>query len=765
MSDGFSYIVEMVDRISGPSKTAEQEIVAMTSKLTSQSAALDAMQREFKDLESVLALDPAMRAKAVDMIAKQETALTKTTSAIRKSVDAERDGAAKLVADEKKKNEAIANEQTKATESAKKAMTDQIASAKNTIDIGRETITAAFGAIAGAARALGQGDVRGAVTGLADSVASMAKLLDVVVPGLGQAVAAVISIAGGMAGILVGLAQSGVAFTLESVGAKNAMLAMFDAMGGGNATGAQTEEMIDRVKASTGFLKDELISYTKSLMAMGETDLGQIEGSIKAMSASSAMMGQEGVGAFTALKAKIQEATAAGVGLKLADKQLSKLYATGANVDDVAKKMGISTKALRDQLTAGSVNAEKFGLALEDALIEKGQGPLDIMTSQLPYLKKMLAESIGDMFEDIKKPAGEFLAEVKKLFAIFSQASPTGQALKAGIGAVFGTILEHLTAAVPMVRVFFKQLMIYALEAYIAVKPLVSAIQNFGGAAKDGPGVLTVIMRTVLETIEKVGAAIKPTVQHLAAFISSAEGARTITAILGGVWSVIKSVAIAVVAVVAVFATLWVAATVVGVTLWAIIGAAIGFAMALTQDVANAITSVITFFDNLGGVIVSWVNSAPQAAVDFVAGLVNGITGGAANVVSAVSGLADGAIGAFKNVLGIHSPSAVMHDLGEHGVDAGLAGGVDAGAPDVEGAMTNVAAAPVAGAQAGIRATGPAPAAGASSSSSAASITLAPGAIVITAGGASAAELLDMLTSQLADKLEELMMQLGGAKA
>ncbi len=760
MSDGYSYIVEMVDKISGPAKTAEQQITSMNDKLKAQAGALEFSRAAMASLDVQGNLDHVTREKAIALITKQEAALGKEATAIRKAVAVQENAAAKLVNEEKKKQEKIKGEQVKAAEAAKKATADSIAMAEKAINIGKETITAAFAGIASSARALAAGDVRGAVDGLVSSVASMAKLLDLVVPGLGQAVAAVISIAGGLVGITAGLIQSGAAFALEAAGAKTAMLSMFDAMGGGLATGAATEEMIDRVKASTGVLKDELVDYTKQLMAMGVTNLDDIENSITAMASATAMMGKEGASAFTSLKAKIEQATAAGVGLKLADKQLAQLYKTGANVDDIAKQMGLSTKDLRNQLNAGSVDAAKFGAALEDALIEKGKGPLDVMTAQLPYLKKMFLESIGDMFEDVD--VGGFLKEVKALFAIFSQANPVGQSLKAGIGSFFNSVFDALKEIVPFVKVFFTQLMIYALQAYIACKPLIAAIRDFGGASKDGPGLLTRVMRSVFLVIEEIGKVIKPVIGYVTAFIQSATGAKIIETVLSSLWSVLKSIGIAVLVIVGVFATLWAISAVVAITIWTIIGTLLSLGATISNFVGGIVSALGASLAGTAVAIATWVSNAATAAYDFVAGLVSGITGGAAAVMGAVTGLAGKATGAFKSALGIASPSKVMMDLGVNTTE-GLAVGVESGAPDVEGAMANVAAAPVAGAQAGIVASGPAPAPAAASSG--ASITLAPGSIVITAGGASAAEILELLTSQLSDKLEELMMQLGGAKA
>ncbi len=543
----------------------------------------------------------------------------------------------------------------------------------------------------------------------------------------------VISIAGGIVGVTVGLVQAGAAFALEAAGAKTSMLGLFDAMGGGVVKGAEVEAMIDKVKAKTGVLKDELVGYTNSLMAMGETNLGDLEGSLKAVASASALKG--GAEAFIGLKAKIQEAAAAGTGFKLGEKQLASLYKTGANVDDVAKKMGMSTKDLTAALASGSVDAKKFGLALEDALIEKGKGPLNTFTSQLPYLKKQFMESIGDMFEDVD--VGPFLGQVKDLFAVFSQSSPVGRRLKEVVGGAFRSIFDNATQAVTGVKVLFLTIGIKALEAFLSVKPLIKSIREF---------------------------------------FSAPAGAKILATILGALWTVFKAVGVAILVVVGVFVAMWAIAAAIGVVFWSLVGVLIAFGATLTQDIANAITTVIGFFANLWTTVTTWIQGAPQAAADFVAGLVGGITNGAAALVDSVKGLASSATGAFKSALGIASPSKVMFEAGGD-TTAGVAGGVEAGIPEVAKAFEAVAdtgpaamagagdIAPPANALATAAAGGVAAATPSSASSGPVSvqITIEPGAIV--AGGANASELLELLTAQLADKLEEVLMQFGGAKA
>jgi len=72
-----------------------------------------------------------------------------------------------------------------------------------------------------------------------------------------------------------------------------------------------------------------------------------------------------------------------------------------------------------------------------------------------------------------------------------------------------------------------------------------------------------------------------------------------------------------------------------------------------------------------------------------MAGLAAGITGAASAVWNAITGAVSGAINAAKSMLGIASPSKVFADIGEN-TAAGMTGGVEGGASDVQGAMVDM---------------------------------------------------------------------------
>lgn len=510
--------------------------------------------------------------------------------------------------------------------------------ASTAMQVGKETISAAISGMKQAFSSLAAGDVKGAIQGVTDAVAGMAKMLDLVVPGLGQAVAAVIQIAGGLVGVTAGLIKSGMEFAISSNQAKQQMLSMFDAMGGGAGKGAELDEMLSGLADQIGITKDELVPLTKNFLAMGITGTEQLKNLTLAAMSANAIMGDPAAGkAFESLTKKIQTAVQTGAGLKIPLKGLGSLADMGLTVDDVAKKMGVSAKKLADDLKAGSVDAAKFGDAMQNALIEKGAGPLQKLGQSVENIKKKFMQDLGDMFEDID--VGPFMAEVKELFNIFGQAKPSGQALKSGIGGFFKEVFVQATKVIPMIKHFLLDLVIYGLKAYIALKPIVKSIKEFG---------------------------------------ESAEGMTIIKTVMNSLWEIFKVLGVAVLVVVGVMLVLWAAMIAVSVTVWTLVGAIIGFVNQASEALAG------------------WVTGAAKAAYDFVAGLVNGISNGATQVVGAVTGLADKAKGAFKSALGISSPSKVMMQMGGF-VGEGAAQGIEDSAGSVANASSSLAGAAAGG--------------------------------------------------------------------
>ncbi len=486
------------------------------------------------------------------------------------------------------------------------------------------------------------------------------------------------------------LVLAGAAFAVKASEAKQASLSLWSALGQGKITGEQVDDMLDEMRASTGLTKDSLGLMAQQFLKMGVTGKDALEG-LTIAAASAEGLAKGGAEAFGKLYGQAKVAGETGSKLSIPYKKLNtQLMAMGLTVDDLAKSMGMSGADLTKGLKAGTVDAKKFGDAMQESVTKKGAGPLQTLANSSANLGGLLKEYLGDLFEDLGDSIKPFMAEVKSLFGILdSKANPSGMALKEGIGAFFKQVFSLATKVVPMIKHFLLDVIIYGLKAYIALKPIVKWFLELKNN--------TTFMSTLVT-----------------------------------MWEGLKSALI-----------------VVGV----VIGAVIGFfflMVAASAAVALGIVSLVGIIGSFIGdsvtALAGWAISAAEAAYNFVAGLVQGITNGAGLVVDAVKGLASAAVKGFEGSLRINSPSVVMDELGGHAA-TGFAQGIEGGAGDVHGAATGLAGAAAAGASAS-----PVPSGGGGGKS--VSVTVEPGAIVINgASGSSAIELTEEAISLVFERI------------
>ncbi len=441
--------------------------------------------------------------------------------------------------------------------------------------------------------------------------------------------------AAGLVAVLGALAIAGAYMAIEASQAKESMISMFDALGAGVTTGEEIDEMLDNMRDKLGITKDAMVPLVKEFLSMGVTGKESIEKLTTAALSAKALMGgaESAAQAFVSLQKKIQLAAETGQALKIPLKGLGSLSEMGLTVNDVAKKMGVSTEDLTSQLKNGTVNAVKFGNALSEAVTEKGKGPLDKMASSLSNIGGMLKEYIGDMFEDMQGPVNEFMSALKDAFSVFSTAKPSGEAMKTGIQAAITEILRVATKLVPIMKNLFLDMIILGLKAYIALKPTIKWFKDL--MANE-------------------------------AFIKK----------LSGAFEVFKVVLIAVGVVIGIVAALFLLL--------------VALPIAMVTGIYILIGAIIDFVGGAGKALWDWVASAVNIGISFVQGIVNGITSGVGMVVDAAKNLGASALGAIKGVLGIASPSKVMLDMGGH-TATGFAEGMAGGAPEIHEASSGMA--------------------------------------------------------------------------
>ena len=396
------------------------------------------------------------------------------------------------------------------------------------------------------------------------------------------------------AAALGALTLKAMAFAVGAVEAKQKMISMFDALGGGASSGAATLKMIDALGNKIGTTREQMGPWAQQLMSMGVTDLPALEKGMIAAASATAMMGDAGGGAFMELQRKIQGAAAAGGKLTLGAEALTGMSKMGVTAAEVAKTLGMDVTDLNAQLKGGTMDAAKFGNALNETLTNKGAGPLAKMGNSLASLTGKFKESMAMLFEDVD--IGDFMKEMKGLLGIFSQATPSGKALKAAVGGAFNAIFSAASVVVPLVKNFLLDVVIFALKAYIGFKPLIKAFKEFMSMG-EGLG-------SNKEILDAMGSAMSFLAQQM----------------------------------------------VTGVVIAA---AVVGAFAAITMSMVRAGAAVVSFATGAFQTLSELPAKALAVGTDFVNSLVSGITAGAGAVVGAVKGLADQASGAFKAVFGM----------------------------------------------------------------------------------------------------------------
>lgn len=339
--------------------------------------------------------------------------------------------------------------------------------------------------------------------------------------------------------------------------------------------------------------------------------------------------------------AKIREIVERG---KIAQRMflgLRELEGTGLDFGDVASaladSMKVSVADARKALLEGRVKLGDGAKAMRDA-VEKKFGDINLRKMMsLEGLAETLQKKLAGMTSGINfEPAAR---AAFKFLSVFDQSTATGAVLKRAV-TVFGDgIVSVIERGAPIAREFIRGMIIGGLQMYVAYLQVKNALKGAFGDSE------------IIKNIDGVKLAL----------------------VLG------KSA-------VTTFAT--------GV---AVMGAAVGLVLApfiylgkIIWDTAEAGFRAYKFLSEL-----DW--SATGTAI--VDGLVNGVTSGAHRVTDSIKGLAGKAKAAFKDALGIHSPSRDFFDEARQ-IPAGVKGGVEADAPKAQRAVADMIEVPKFGARA-----------------------------------------------------------------
>lgn len=256
-------------------------------------------------------------------------------------------------------------------------------------------------------------------------------------------------------------ASSLVSFAVEARQARADMISVFGALGEMEVSGEQVVNMLDRLSAQFGRTREEMAPSTKAFMAMGIRDIPTLTRSVTAASAAFGLLGETAESEFVNIVARAQQAKEAGIGLILPHSSRNVFAKMGIDIDEVAKKMGTTSKALALGLKSGGVDAQKFTEALEDALTEKGLGALGRFTQNFGQQIKRLKQSFGDAFKNVN--IQPITVAMEYLIKLFDQNTVSGAVFSEMITSVFNEVSKDIN----MILGFFSLMFLRIELAYL----------------------------------------------------------------------------------------------------------------------------------------------------------------------------------------------------------------------------------------------------------------------------------------------------------
>lgn len=452
-----------------------------------------------------------------------------------------------------------------------------------------------------------------------------------------------------------------------------------------------------------GKLQGSLGAVGGPLGALGQKLVGPVKGFSELSGAigsarAAALLGAVGIAAVAAAVVAVTAAAVAGVAavaawaVGLADAKrnagLAKeafevmhpdLVAIGDDISNVSRETGLSEDSLRGivkSLEEAKVSAEDMPDALRAAALAEralGQGGASEFVSQIKEGSRAVSDlayetqnklggvvarqmmgldaqgerfkrNISDLFGGLN--INPVLSGFQRLVDLFDENTSAGQAMRSIFEGFFQPLIDQADNAAIAVERFALGFLIGLTKVYIAIKPVIRAVEDFFGF--DDNTILT-----LMGDAKDIGEAV----------------AYALTALVG-VFGLVIAALLAIPAAIA-------GAVAAFMAFWQMVGTA-GASAALS--IRGAITGAI-----------DWVRSIDimQVGRDLLQGLANGITGAAGVVRDAVSNAVNGAIKSAKQALGIASPSKVFAGFGELTAE-GYAQGVEATTPDAQAALTTM---------------------------------------------------------------------------
>lgn len=271
------------------------------------------------------------------------------------------------------------------------------------------------------------------------------------------------------------LAVEGVEKALEVTNANDRMRASFEALGAqGSGSGQGTLDFLNELSEKLPQSRDQLGQWTEQYEALGITDLGELRHQLLATASAQAIMGDAGAEAYQKIQQRVQLAVEAHSGLKLATRQLLGLAHAGVDEAVVAERLGLTVAQLNAGLKAGTIDAQKFGNALSDTLVERGAEPLAAMARGIEEIKLKGRETFDHLFDGADTSQLTFALQ-----EVISQVGLDGN-LKEGVSATITAISNELGHFVDLAANYLAHFESYWLDAGPTIDQVKAGIHDVG---------------------------------------------------------------------------------------------------------------------------------------------------------------------------------------------------------------------------------------------------------------------------------------------
>lgn len=258
---------------------------------------------------------------------------------------------------------------------------------------------------------------------------------------------------------------AGAGLAIHAAEQKQDTLDMLEAMMGTSEAATSTYAAIEGITSKVAISQERATGLARELTAAGVTNKDALTGAITAIGQVESVLGSE---AGNKIQNVLEKAAQSGQ-FKLQAKQLA---GTGVQVqklyEEIAKRTGKGVAAVKAEVEKGTLDA-KVGIDALTAVISTKFG--DVAAKQVLDIGSQFTrfkDNVSRLFEDVD--TGPFLEALSQVLALFDQSTASGQVMKAAITEGFNAIFSAAAKALPYIVWGFKQLIIWGLEAYIAIK-------------------------------------------------------------------------------------------------------------------------------------------------------------------------------------------------------------------------------------------------------------------------------------------------------